>query len=74
MIGFKSLWSIYFQILFIFLIIYLGTPSLIYAAINGQTDVVKSLLNQGADVNLKTDSGKIYDIVNNLSFYDIYFK
>ena len=41
---------------------------------NGQTDVVKSLLNQGADVNLKTDSGKIYDIVNNLSFYDIYFK
>ena len=49
--------SIYFQILFLFLIIYLGTPSLIYAAINGQTDVVKSLLDQGADVNLMTDNG-----------------
>ena len=37
--------------------LYLGATSLIYAAMYGYTDVVKILLENGADINAKTTGG-----------------
>ena len=37
--------------------LYLGKTSLMYAAENGNTDTVKILLEHGADVNTKDNSG-----------------
>ena len=37
--------------------LHLGWTSLIYAASYGKTDVVKILLENGADINEKTNSG-----------------
>jgi ankyrin repeat protein len=35
-----------------------GVPALMWAANNGHTEVVKLLLEKGADVNVKTNDGK----------------
>ena len=37
--------------------LYLGKTSLMYAAENGNTDTVKILLEHGADINTKDNSG-----------------
>ena len=37
--------------------LYLGMTSLMWAVFNGNADVVKILLENGADINAKSDSG-----------------
>ena len=37
--------------------VYLGDTSLMYAASNGYTNIVKTLLENGADVNLQNKYG-----------------
>jgi ankyrin repeat protein len=41
----------------------IGNTSIIFAAANGHTEIVKLLLDAGADVNMKNNVRKILDIV-----------
>ena len=48
---------------------YLGLTSLIYATTSGDLDVVRVLVESGADVNSKKNDGKLVYIYYVLKFY-----
>ena len=41
---------------------YLGVTSLMWAAFQGHTDIVKILLENGADVNLQNKYGELHNL------------